>query len=212
MILGVIPARGGSKGIPGKNVKKLLGKYLINWSIEAAQQSKFLDRFIVSTENDEIASIAKQAGAEVLIRPSEFATDHSTTVSVLQHVIEEIDADIIVLLQPTSPVRVDNIIDRSIDAFKKSGCDTLATGYSSHHFEWGTFKNIPRQALKAFFHDDGNVYIFKTEVLKAGRWIGDKPYRMEVPGYYSIEIDDISEFWANEGILKRLLNGNRETK
>ena len=98
MILGVIPARGGSKGIPGKNVKKLLGKYLINWSIEAAQQSKFLDRFIVSTENDEIASIAKQAGAEVLIRPSEFATDHSTTVSVLQHVIEEIDADIIVLL------------------------------------------------------------------------------------------------------------------
>ena len=210
MILGVIPARGGSKGIPGKNIKELFGKHLMNWSIEAARRSKLLDRFIVSTESDEIAAIAQKAGAEVLPRPPEYATDDATTVSVLQHVLEEIDAEIIVLLQPTSPVRVDNIIDRAIAAFLKSGCDTLATGYISHHFEWGAFENLPRQALKGFFHDDGNVYIFKAEVLKAGRWIGDNPYRMEVPGIYNIEIDDISEFWANEGILRNLLNEETE--
>ena len=113
-IVSVILARGGSKGIPGKNVKKLWGKPLINWSIEAAQESNLLDRFIVSTENDEIASIAEESGAEVLNRPVEYATDDATTVSVLQHVLEEIDAEIIVLLQPTSPVRMNNIIDQAL--------------------------------------------------------------------------------------------------
>jgi CMP-N,N'-diacetyllegionaminic acid synthase len=207
MILGVIPARGGSKGIPGKNIKDLLGKPLIKWSIEAAQKSLLLDQFIVSTEDDEIASIAEEAGAEVLQRPSKYATDNASTVSVLQHVLEEIEAEIVVLLQPTSPVRVDNIIDQAIKNFLNSGSDTLATGYTSHHFEWGAFDNMPRQALKGFFHDDGNVYIFKAEVLKTGRWIGDTPFRMEVSGIYNIEIDNISEFWANEGILKKLMKG-----
>jgi CMP-N,N'-diacetyllegionaminic acid synthase len=206
MILGVIPARGGSKGIQNKNIKELSGKPLINWSIEAAQESKLLDRFIVSTENEIIASIAQKAGAEVLPRPAKFATDNATTVSVLQHVLEEIDANIIVLLQPTSPVRVENIIDKAIKIFQESDCDTLATGYISHHYEWGAFKNLPRQALEGYFHDDGNVYIFKKDILKAGRWIGDNPYRMEISGIYNIEIDNISEFWANEGILINLLN------
>ena len=205
MILGVIPARGGSKGIPKKNIKDLLGKPLINWSIEAAQKSKLLDHFIVSTEDSEIELVAKNAKADVLKRPSKYSSDNSTTVEVLQHVIEKLNPDIIVLLQPTSPVRVNNIIDEAIKNFIESDCDSLATGYISHNYEWGAFGNLPRQSLDGFFHDDGNIYIFNSEVLSHGRWIGDRPYKMHIPGIYNIEIDNISEFWANQGILKELL-------
>lgn len=205
MILGVIPARGGSKGIPKKNIKKLKKKPLIQWSIEAAQESELLDKFIVSTDDSEIASISSNLGAEVLDRSPELATDNATTVSVLQNVLEEIDASIIVLLQPTSPIRVDNLIDKAIQRFlSEESADALATGYNSHHFEWGAFENLPRQSLKGFFHDDGNVYIFNSAVIKQGRWIGDNPIKMEIPSIYNIEIDDLSEFWAVEGILNRL--------
>ena len=205
MILGVIPARGGSKGIPKKNIKSLLNKPLIQWSIEAAQESKLLDKFIVSTDDNEIASISSNLGAEVLNRPSELATDDATTVSVLQNILHEIEASIIVLLQTTSPIRVNGIIDKAISKFIQSeSADSLATGYISHHFEWGAFENLPRQSLKGFFHDDGNIYIFKSEIIEQGRWIGDNPIKMEIPGLYNIEIDDLSEFWAVEGILNRI--------
>lgn len=118
--------------------------------------------------------------------------------------ISKIEADVIVLLQPTSPVRVDSIIDKAIEKFIANDCDTLATGYMSHHFEWGKFGNIPRQKMRGFFHDDGNVYIFDKKILESGRWVGDKLFRMEVPAIYNTEIDNISEFWANEGILKNI--------
>ena len=197
MILGVIPARGGSKGIPRKNIKHFLGKPLISWSIDAALESKFLKNFLVSTEDKEIADIARLKGADVLDRPLKLAEDHATTVSVLQHVLEKVSADVIVLLQPTSPIRINNIIDSAIKKFFDSDCDTLATGYISHQYEWGSFENVPRQKLKGYFHDDGNIYIFKSQVIRDGRWIGDKLCRMEVDPIYSLEIDNMAEFWAN---------------
>lgn len=207
-VLGVIPARGGSKGIPRKNIRPLLGKPLIVWSIEAAQESKLMDRFVLSTEDAEIAAVARRAGAEVLQRPRELATDSATTVSVLQHVLEHIDAETVVLLQPTSPVRVDAIVDRAIQRFLDAGCDTLATGYMSHHFDWsGATQNVPRQKLRPYFHDDGNVYVFQRDVLKAGRWTGDRLEMMEVPSIYNLEIDTLTDFWATEGILAHALAG-----
>ena len=84
MILGVIPARGGSKEIPRKNVKQINGKPLIAWTIEAAKESKIIDRYVVSTEDDEIAAVSREYGAEVIERPPELATDEATTLSVLQ--------------------------------------------------------------------------------------------------------------------------------
>lgn len=210
MILGVIPARGGSKGIPRKNLKSLLNKPLISWTIEAAQKSKLIDRFVVSTDDHEISDISKKYGAEVLMRPAKYATDSASTVSVLQHTLSEIQAETIVLLQPTSPVRVNNIIDVAIENFLSSGADTLATGYISHHYEWGKFENIPRQKMDGFFHDDGNIYIFNKKVIESGRWVGDNLYRMELSGLYNIEIDDISEFWANEGVLSRVTGNFNE--
>lgn len=206
-ILGVIPARGGSKGILRKNLKIFAEKPLLIWSIEAAINSKLLDRFLVSTEDDEISDVAKKAGAEVLLRPPELATDFATTVSVLQHVIECHPADIIVLLQPTSPIRCNQLIDQATTLFIESDCDTLATGYLSHHYEWGKFNNLPRQKLKGYFHDDGNIYIFDSKVIKAGKWTGDRLYKMEVDAIHSIEIDTMADFWANEGILHGLKKG-----
>ncbi len=210
MILGVIPARGGSKAIPRKNIKPLLGKPLIVWSIEAAKKTLLIDHFIVSTEDAEIASISEAAGANVLVRPESLALDNATTVSVLQHVLKEIPADIVVLLQPTSPVRAENIIDSAIELFFTQKCDTLATGYVSKHFAWGTFDNGPRQNLEGYFHDDGNVYIFQSQVLKAGKWIGDRPCRMGIPHIYNLEIDTIADFWAIEGILRHVIDGDHK--
>lgn len=104
-ILGITPARGGSKTIPRKNIKEICGKPLIAWTIEAAKKSKLLDRYVVSTENEEIAEISKKYGAEVIDRPKALATDTTPTLPVLQDVLKKIDAEIVVLLQCTSPVR-----------------------------------------------------------------------------------------------------------
>src|SRR5579863_8179754 len=102
MILGIIPARGGSKGIPRKNLKLIAGKPMVVWSIEAAKRSKKLDLFVVSTEDKEIAAVSEKAGAEVLWRPTELAQDGTTTSAVLQHIVKQEKPETLVLLQPTS--------------------------------------------------------------------------------------------------------------
>ena len=206
MILGVIPARGGSKGIRRKNVKTLCGKPLLMWSIEAAHRSKLLDKFVVSTEDIEIANLALWAGAEVMIRPDELATDESTTLSVLQHVLKDWTRknetiNTVVLLQPTSPVRFNNIIDRAIKTYLNNVCDCLATGYWTSHGPW-TNQHGPRQNQDAYFHDDGCVYIWDASVIERGLWRGELPYMMEIASAFNTEIDCEADFWRIEGIMK----------
>ncbi len=150
MILGITPARGGSKGIARKNIKPLLGKPLLAWTIEAAKASRLLDRYIVSTEDPEIASVAEQWGAEVVIRPHNLATDNATTLSVLQHVVSIIPADIVVLLQATSPIRDESLIDRCIRQFLSAETDSLATGFICKYIEYGG-NNLCRQDIEGFF-------------------------------------------------------------
>ena len=202
MILGVIPARGGSKGIPRKNLKELNGKPLILWSIEAARKSELLDRFIVSTEDREIAAVSRRYGADVQMRSPHLSTDSATTLAVLQYILKRIPSDVVVLLQPTSPLRPP--IDDAIREFLNRDCDTLATGYYTTHGPW-TGLHKPRQEQTPYFHDDGNIYIFAADVIREGRWKGDKPYEMEIPSQYNIEIDNISDFWAIEGIMNHVL-------
>ena len=202
-ILGIIPARGGRKGIKRKNLKKICGKPLIYWSIKAAKESKLLDRFIVSTEDSKIKAVAEGFGAEVLDRPKHLARDYSTTLSVLRHVLREIPGvDIVTLLQPTSPVRNNNLIDRCIKKFLKSKADTLATGFRSFQYEWGTTANTPRQKLSGWFYDDGNVYIHKAAVLKKGKWAGKKKLPMCIEKFYNHEIDDETDFFIVEKLMK----------
>ena len=103
MNLGLIPARAGSKGVPNKNIRNICGKPLIVWSIERALQSVLLDKVVVSTDSNEIAKIASENGAKVIMRPPELASDTASTQDVMVHALQQEHADILVLLQPTSP-------------------------------------------------------------------------------------------------------------
>jgi N-acylneuraminate cytidylyltransferase len=202
MILGVIPARGGSKGVPRKNIRPILGKPLIAWSILAAAASREIDDFVVSTEDAEIAAVARAYGAKVIERPAALATDEATTVSVLQHVLSQRKADAVVVLQPTSPIRDRDLIDRCVARYKKSRPDNLATGYLCKFREYGTYDNLRRQDMKGFFYDDGNVYVLNPRLIKAGRWTGKKIERFLIEGAQNHEIDTEDDFLVVERLLE----------
>lgn len=207
-ILGIIPARGGSKGVPGKNIKLIAEKPLIVWTIETAKMSKLLDRFVVSTEDARIAEISRRHGAEVIIRPEALATDKAKGISVIQHVLSIINADIVVLLQPTSPVRNPCLIDRCIRKFKKTKVDNLATGFICKFMDYGSYTKR-RQDLKGFFYDDGSVYVIKADLIKKGNMFGKKVGRVITSREENIDIDDEFDFWLAEQVLYKRIRENR---
>lgn len=200
MILGITPARGGSKGIPRKNIRTIAGKPLIAWTIETASQSNLIDRYIVSTEDLEIADVVAKYGVEVLQRPVDLATDDASTLSVLQHAVSNISCDIIVLLQTTSPIRHDGLIDKCIREFIDNGYDSLATGFICKYIEYGQ-NDLRRQDINGFFYDDGNVYVIKADLIRAGERYGKKIGRKLISRRENIEIDDEFDFWVAEKIL-----------
>ena len=201
MILGITPARGGSKGIPGKNIKVLSGKPLIAWTIEAAKESKMIDRYVVSTEDEEIAEISRKCGADVIARPQELATDEATTLSVLQYVIEKIPCDSVVLLQATSPIRRGGLIDECIREFIDNEYDSLATGFTCKFIEYGK-NNLRRQDIDGFFYDDGNIYVIKADLIERGERFGEKIGRKVISRWENTEIDDKFDLWLGEQILR----------
>jgi CMP-N-acetylneuraminic acid synthetase len=167
-----------------------------------------MDRFVVSTEDPEIAEVARDYGAQVVERPLALATDTATTISVLQHVLSVIAAEAVVLLQPTSPVRDAKLIDNCIARFKKTGADNLGTGYICKLMEYGSYTQR-RQELSGFFYDDGNVYVVKAGLIRQGKMFGEKVERVEITREQNIEIDDEYDFWMAEQIL---LKRKREKK
>ncbi len=203
MILGVTPARGGSKGIPGKNIKPISGKPLIAWTIEAAGESRLLNKYVVSTEDKEIADIAKKYGAEVLYRPAELATDQASTISVLQHLIISIPCDIVVLLQATSPIRKKGLIDECIKEYLDNNYDSLATGFICKNVEYGKGEQR-RQDIPGFFYDDGNIYVIKADIIKKGDRYGYNIGRKIIDRYQNIDIDDKFDFWLAEKALEKI--------
>ncbi len=202
MILGVTPARGGSKGIVKKNIKPLCGKTLIGWTIEAAKRSQLLDEYIVSTEDAEIARVSEEAGARVLWRPEFLATDEADTLPVLQHALEQIPADTLVLLQTTCPIRDANLIDRCIERFFEKQADSLATGFLCNYTEYGT-SDFRRQDIEGFFYDDGNVYVMKGDLVRQGDRYGKRIEKMYLDREQNVEIDDHFDFWLAEQVMKR---------
>ncbi|MBF0231432.1 MAG: acylneuraminate cytidylyltransferase family protein [Desulfamplus sp.] len=206
MFLAVIPARGGSKGIPGKNIKEINGKPLIAWSIEAAKESRILDEFLVSTDDERIAEVASRYDCPVLMRPPELATDEAKTISVLEHIIKAKEtAEHVVVLQPTSPLRHKGLIDDCLSDYTKGGYDNLATGFYCKFREFGSHNNERRQDYKGFFYDDGNVYVLNRSLIGKGRWSGDHICFKEISKEQNFEIDDSIDFLILDTLMKNNL-------
>jgi len=219
-IISIIPARGGSKGVPRKNVRLLTGKPLIAYSIEASLNSNLIDRTIVSTEDAEIAEIAKKYGAEVIERPAGLATDTAKTELVMQHVIKVLEKqgyspDLIVLLQPTSPLREKDDIDNAIKTLLKAKADSLVSVYDFFpYFLWekkGKFakptnynpKKRPRRQDKKVYRENGSIFITKRDILvKENCRLGGKITMYIMPEENSFDIDTEFDFWLVEQIIK----------
>jgi len=222
-ILAIIPARGGSKGLPRKNIKNLAGKPLIAWTIESALKSRYLDRVIVSTEDKEIAKIARRYGAEVIERPKKLATDKAETIKVIFHVLrslkkENYTPEIIILLQPTSPLRSMNDVDKAIEYFLKNGCESVVSVYEFEHspywtfeikkryltpiFGWKYFK-IRRQDLPKIYIPNGAIFIADVEILeKYKSFYTHKTLPYIMPVERSVDIDNEIDFKLAELILQ----------
>lgn len=213
MIVAVIPARGGSKGIKMKNIQPVAGKELIYWSIKQSQLSKKLDSFILSTDNNEIANVARTYGANVHERPNELATDESKTIDLLYHIaVENPKIETFVVLQPTSPIRDDNAIDKALELFEESKCDTLATGHYCKNLEYGKHHNLRRQDISGFFYDDGNIYILDRSVILNKKWSGENILRLVNCEEQNLEIDTELELFVVDKVLDKRIQENRQTK
>jgi CMP-N,N'-diacetyllegionaminic acid synthase len=228
--LAIIPARGGSKGLPGKNIKPMYGKPLIAWSIEAGLGSKYLDEVMVTTDSEEIANVARQYAASVpFLRPTELASDTATSIAVVDHVIDfyfkqqNRSFDYVILLEPTSPLRAKNDIDQMIEKISEmqDHFDAIVS-VGEVHTHPSSLKKIAgdiiepyckelvmtsrRQDNDAAYFPYGVGYIVKTDTLKSERSF--YPLRTtfhKLKRYQCYEVDDIYDFLAIENIIKHEL-------
>lgn len=223
----VIPAREGSKGIPGKNIKLLDGKPLIGYTIEAALDSKYLSKEVVicSTDSSEIASVAKTFGALVpFLRPAELGLDNSSTVSVIEDLVATLEEDnlkfkYIVLLQPTSPLRTAEHINRAIEFFLEKEADAVVSVAPVRESPYwmktindsGVLFNLlpevqrycQRQQLPLVYKPNGAIYIIKTGVFMEERsFYPSGCYGFVMDRKSSIDIDDEMDWLLAENIIR----------
>lgn len=208
--LGLIPARGGSKRVLKKNVRSVNGKPLIYWSIKSAKESKLLDTVVVSTEDIEVKKIAEEYDVEVIERPKEYSTDNVSLTTVLKHALKTIPAENIVVLRPTSPIRIDSIIDQSIKKFEKENGDSLMTGFMNKEYEWFTHPDQASQELEGWFQGDGCVEIHKSDVILSGESFGFNAIRYIVDEKYNYEIDTEYQLVMVEQLMKYLGIGGKK--
>ena len=224
-MIAIIPARGGSKGLPGKNVKLLNGKPLVAYAIEAALKSNSINRVIISTDDDEIANVAVKYGAELpFMRPSYLASDTALAIDNYIYTIGRLEEegkdqiDEFVVLQPTSPLRIAEDIDGAVDMFLKKEADSVISYCPEAHpviwhkylDEEGKFVDIfkdniiqNRQSSRISYYPNGAVYVFRTSIIREHKYYTDKSYAYIMPHIRSIDIDSIEDFEYAEFLLKK---------
>lgn len=219
MITTVIPARGGSKAIPKKNVIPFLGQSLITYTIRQSLHSELVDRTYVSTDDDHIAEVSRDAGAEVIDRPPEIATDTASTEDALLHALDAMpdEPEIVVLLQCTSPLRRENDIDDAIRLVSEGPYDSAISCCEDHSFYWkrdeATAEPINydpadrqrRQELDRWYQENGSIYVTNREILEDERCrLGGDIGIHEMPREMSFEIDTPEDYRIVEAIAKNI--------
>ena len=233
-ILGVIPARGGSKGLPRKNVLPLLGEPLIGWTIRAVKESRCIDRIVISTDDKEIAAVCENLGVPVpFLRPKELAEDDAPMVDVALHVLEYLKSredyspDYVALFQPTSPLRTASDINRAVELlFSNNRADSVISiveasekpywmrtlsqeGFIKYFIEH-EYKDLRRQDLPPVYIVNGAIYIGRTTTLLKNRTFSpEKTVGYLMPKSRSADIDDINDFKIAEMILSDQLKENK---
>jgi CMP-N,N'-diacetyllegionaminic acid synthase len=226
-VLAIIPARGGSKGLPGKNIRPICGKPLIAWSIEQSLSSTIIDRTIVSTDSAEIADVSKKYGADVpFVRPDDLSTDQASTMKVVEHAIQyiknndELEYDYIVLIEPTSPLRESDELDkmlRQLEEYSANFDSIISIGEVTEHpsimkrkvgFQLEPFcsdlvMETRRQDNTPAYFPYGVGYIVKVNVLLSEKTFYTKRCMYyEIKRYQNYEIDDFYDFVCVEAVMK----------
>lgn len=219
--LAIIPARGGSKRLPRKNVLALSAKPLIAWSIEAGINSKYIDKVVVTSDDDEILNISKKYGAETIQRPDELASDMATTFDAIKHTIDNmLDYDYIVLLQPTSPLRNQYHVDGAIELLESKNADAVVSVCEMEHSPFwsntlpkdGNMNSFLRdqvlnkrsQDLEKYYRLNGAIYICKTEKLIEEKtfMLKENIFAYMMDRKTSIDIDDKIDFLVAQELIK----------
>lgn len=226
--IALIPARGGSKGIKGKNLREVLGVPLVAWPIKAANQTEMFDRIICSTDSPEIAEVARNAGAETLgLRPEHLSRDETSTADVIEHVISELEKSqeidgqtSITLLEPTSPLTSKEDIIKALGLFEKSGCTSLVSvspliaGHPDfsfklnssdgkiQHLQTGEWIHKRRQEISDLYFLDGSLYISQIDSFRHfHKFIQKETFGLELESWKSFEVDEEIDLVIIEAIM-----------
>jgi len=227
-VVAIILARGGSKGIPGKNIINFCGKPLIVWTIEQMQQSRGINSIWVSSDSEKILSVSETFGAEIIHRPAEISGDAATSESGWLHALDYIEnkvgcVDLVVAPQVTSPLREPSDIERGLRDFQKQKCDSLfSCSIAEDLFFWkkmpdGKLKSINydyknrkcRQDISKQYIENGSFYLFKPEVLREyNNRFGCKIGMTEMEFWKMFEIDSMEDLKMCEELMKAFLLGH----
>ncbi|MFC6940792.1 cytidylyltransferase domain-containing protein [Salinirubellus sp. GCM10025818] len=224
-VVALVPARGGSKSVPDKNVRRLGGKPLVGWPIDVAAATDAVDRVVVSTDDERIASVAREFGADVLDRPPELARDDSLVIETIRHTVEELagrgeTAQYVAMLEPTCPLRAPQDVERCLDRLAGSDLDSVATFVEAEvnpHRTWRLDEDAPpepfvdgadpwqpRQSLPEAYQLNGGVYAFDVDAVPdegVSLLFGDAD-GVVMPPERSVDIDTEVDFALAEAVLE----------